>query len=64
MLFIGDSLVSGFSPQFRDIVLPHGSFQAFPSVVVRPLRARGLDVRLEMVVYPGGPRRFCWYAKC
>ncbi|KAF8516041.1 SGNH hydrolase-type esterase domain-containing protein [Gautieria morchelliformis] len=53
MLFIGDSLVSGFSPPFRGLVLPHGSFQAFGSVVVRTLRARGKDARLEMVAYPG-----------
>ena len=53
MLFIGDSLVSGFSPPMRGLVLPHGSFQAFGSVAVRTLRAHGLDARLEMVSYPG-----------
>jgi hypothetical protein len=53
MLFIGDSLVSGFSPPLRSLVLPHGSYQAFGSVVVRTLRALGKDARLEMVAYPG-----------
>ena len=53
MLFIGDSLVSGFSPPFSGLVLPHGTFQAFGSVAIRTLRARGVDARLEMVAYPG-----------
>ncbi|KAF8584631.1 carbohydrate esterase family 2 protein [Ramaria rubella] len=53
MLFIGDSLVSGFSPLFKGLVLPHGSHQSFGSMTARTLRAQGLDVRLEMVAYPG-----------
>ncbi|GJJ14745.1 hypothetical protein Clacol_009012 [Clathrus columnatus] len=53
MLFIGDSLVSGFTPLYRGLVLPHGSYQSFGSIAVRTLRAHGLDARLEMVAYPG-----------
>lgn len=45
--------MTGFTPPFRGLVLPHGSFQAFGSIVVRSLRANGLDARLEMVAYPG-----------
>ncbi|KAF8584630.1 hypothetical protein K439DRAFT_1616609 [Ramaria rubella] len=53
LLFIGASLVSGFSPPFKGLVLPHGSHQAFGSIAVRTLRAEGIDTRLEMVAYPG-----------
>ena len=69
MLFIGDSLVSGFSPPFTGLVLPHGTFQAFGSVVIRILRARGVDARLEMVACPGAVSqfpaiKFKWAKKC
>lgn len=53
MLFIGASQVSGYSPPFRGLVLPYGTFQSFGSVVVRTLRSHGVDARLEMVAYPG-----------
>ncbi|KIJ40369.1 hypothetical protein M422DRAFT_49132 [Sphaerobolus stellatus SS14] len=53
MLFIGDSLVSGFTPLYSGLVLPHGSYQTFGSIIVRTLRGKGLDARLEMVAYPG-----------
>ncbi|GJJ14736.1 hypothetical protein Clacol_010581 [Clathrus columnatus] len=55
MLFIGASLVSGYSPPFRGLVLPYGTYQAFGSVLVRILRSHGVDARLEMVAYPGLP---------
>ncbi|KIJ27941.1 hypothetical protein M422DRAFT_784673 [Sphaerobolus stellatus SS14] len=53
LLFIGGSLVCGYSPPYGGLVLPHGSYQAFPSIVARSLRARGIDARLEMVAVPG-----------
>lgn len=53
ILFIGDSLVSGFTPLYRGLVLPHGSYQSFGSIAVRTLRAHGVDARLEIVAYPG-----------
>ncbi|KAF8523753.1 hypothetical protein BU17DRAFT_85617 [Hysterangium stoloniferum] len=53
MLFIGASLISGFSPPFGGLVLPHGSYQSFGSLVVRTLRSKGVDARLEMIAYPG-----------
>ncbi|KAF8523764.1 hypothetical protein BU17DRAFT_85638 [Hysterangium stoloniferum] len=53
ILFIGDSLVSGYTPPQHGLILPHGSYQAFGSIAVRTVRSHGVDARLEMVAYPG-----------
>lgn len=52
-LFIGGSLVSGFSPDYQGLVLPHGTYQTFGAAVVRAFRKKDIDARLEMVAFPG-----------